>query len=319
MSRRVVIGILILLIIGVLGGTIALIVSRFSTKPTQVSQTPQTSTLPGANNGGQQVVDPTGDSDADGLTNADEKLWGTNPNNPDTDGDGFKDGEEVKSNHNPTIPSPNDKLPSGFVPGQNIAPLEGSAPSQTSFESFFADNVDLTGGKTNLTQEYARTVPDKEKSPVTFSQFVSKQPITTSLPKLNDAAIQTQEDSPIALSQYLNSTGNLDAISDKSRLTIAIKDFLDTKNTYGFTTLAEAVESFQFKTQSQIVPKEATQYQKLVVGYCELVAATFRQVANYHTDQVKALVALRQLDAIDRQYFPLITQERSRLLSLSQQ
>lgn len=41
------------------------------------------------------------DVDNDGLTNAEETLYGTDPNNPDTDGDGYKDGEEVKNGYNP--------------------------------------------------------------------------------------------------------------------------------------------------------------------------------------------------------------------------
>lgn len=317
MSRRVVIGILILLIVGVLGGTVALIISRLRT-PRDVVQTPQTSSLPSADTGGQQVVDPTGDSDGDGLTNADEKLWSTNPVLPDTDGDGFKDGEEVAANHNPTIPSPNDKLPAGFVPGQNVAPLVGSAPSQTSFESFFADNVDLSGGKTNLTQEYARSVPDKDKSPTTLGEFVKVQPIVTALPKVNDAAIQLQEDSPTALSQYLISAGDLDIYNDKEALTIALNDLLDVRNAYGFTTLAETVETRSQLLRLLQVPKEAASYHKLLLGYSELLAATLRQIANYNTDQVKALVALRQLDIIDQQYYPLIINERSRLTGLIQ-
>ncbi len=35
------------------------------------------------------------DSDADGLTDEEEKLFLTSPSNPDSDGDGFRDGEEV--------------------------------------------------------------------------------------------------------------------------------------------------------------------------------------------------------------------------------
>jgi hypothetical protein len=41
------------------------------------------------------------DSDNDGLTDAEEKIYGTNPLNPDTDGDGYLDGAEVKAGYNP--------------------------------------------------------------------------------------------------------------------------------------------------------------------------------------------------------------------------
>lgn len=36
------------------------------------------------------------DTDMDGLTNAEEKTYGTDPNKPDTDGDGLLDRDEVK-------------------------------------------------------------------------------------------------------------------------------------------------------------------------------------------------------------------------------
>lgn len=73
------------------------------------------------------IATSTLDSDNDGLTDAEEKIYGTNPNatdtdndglsdyeevkiyhtdplNPDTDGDGYKDGQEVKSGYNPNGP-----------------------------------------------------------------------------------------------------------------------------------------------------------------------------------------------------------------------
>jgi hypothetical protein len=58
------------------------------------------SLLPGSDN----------DADHDGLTNQEESVWNTDFQNPDTDGDGFKDGEEVASGHHPTIAGPNDLL-----------------------------------------------------------------------------------------------------------------------------------------------------------------------------------------------------------------
>ena len=50
------------------------------------------------------------DSDNDGLRDWEEELYHTNPNNPDTDGDGYLDGEEINSGHNPLIKAPGDKL-----------------------------------------------------------------------------------------------------------------------------------------------------------------------------------------------------------------
>jgi len=44
---------------------------------------------------------PSVDSDQDGLTDAEEPLFGTDPKKPDTDGDGFLDGAEVKGGYDP--------------------------------------------------------------------------------------------------------------------------------------------------------------------------------------------------------------------------
>lgn len=44
----------------------------------------------------------TDDADHDGLKDAEEAIWGSDPYHADTDGDGFLDGEEVLSGYNPT-------------------------------------------------------------------------------------------------------------------------------------------------------------------------------------------------------------------------
>src|SRR5208283_3871441 len=50
---------------------------------------------------GLTIVGESGSSDPDhdGLTNAEEKELGTDPHNPDTDGDGISDGDEVLKYH----------------------------------------------------------------------------------------------------------------------------------------------------------------------------------------------------------------------------
>jgi len=56
----------------------------------------------------QEIIN---DHDYDGLADWEEELYGTDPNNPDTDGDGYLDGEEVASGYNPAKKAPNDKFP----------------------------------------------------------------------------------------------------------------------------------------------------------------------------------------------------------------
>lgn len=52
----------------------------------------------------------TVDSDNDGLTDAEERTYGTDPINRDTDEDGYSDGIEVKSGYDPLAKAPNDRI-----------------------------------------------------------------------------------------------------------------------------------------------------------------------------------------------------------------
>ena len=58
----------------------------------------------------KSLPSPDIDADHDGLTNKEESYWNTDFQDPDTDGDGFLDGEEVASGHDPLKPGPNDFL-----------------------------------------------------------------------------------------------------------------------------------------------------------------------------------------------------------------
>jgi hypothetical protein len=56
---------------------------------------------------GQNIAD---DPDQDGLTTAEERLYGTDPSERDTDGDGYTDGVEVRGGYNPLKKAPGDKI-----------------------------------------------------------------------------------------------------------------------------------------------------------------------------------------------------------------
>ena len=318
MSRKVVIGVIIIIVISIIAGIGIFVFSSLHQQQTQQSSS-GTNTQLGALSSNTGTVDPLGDPDNDGLTNAQEALWGTNPNNPDTDGDGFSDGKEVAACHNPLVPSPNDKLQGCTVGQQSNTPSAAASTSSASGDPFFTGSPDLTGGSINLTQAYGSAVKDSDKSPVTFSQFISNQPIATDLPLVNNAAIKKEADSQLALAQYMNVAGDIDPLTDKTRFQLAINALLTNGDASQFEVFANKVSGFEDTIKALQVPPQAMQYDTLLLGYSKLLAATFSQIANYPNDQVKGLVALRQLDAIDRQYYPQITQQRAQLLALTSQ
>ncbi len=103
-------GIIIVAVL-VLGGVGYFVFTGLSKKPTntsntttqanQASNTANTTNTATNTTNTPTVNDPTGDPDGDALTNQEEARYGTDPNNPDSDGDTFKDGAEVEKGFNP--------------------------------------------------------------------------------------------------------------------------------------------------------------------------------------------------------------------------
>lgn len=84
------------------------------------------------------------DSDQDGLSDEEEKAYGTDPRVADTDHDGYSDGAEIKGGYNPLIPAPGDRIMEN-----NDAAL---APSDSETNK-------------NLTKEVAQKISDLTKDP----------------------------------------------------------------------------------------------------------------------------------------------------------
>ena len=86
------------------------------------------------------------DSDQDGLTDQEERMIGTDPQNIDTDGDGYSDGKEVSSGYNPLKPAPGDQVVAGadLSVGQSGSG-ETAAPKNPLTSSGAVDLAGLSG------------------------------------------------------------------------------------------------------------------------------------------------------------------------------
>ncbi|OGN07809.1 MAG: hypothetical protein A2750_01630 [Candidatus Yanofskybacteria bacterium RIFCSPHIGHO2_01_FULL_45_42] len=138
---------------------------------------------------------PADDADHDGLKNREESYWNTDFQNPDTDGDGFKDGEEVLTGHDPRIAGPDDWL-LGYLPQEkNLTKkttsllaaglFEGSLkPSNPDFDKSISQLMDqmLLQSSANSAPNLAATIgitmvdtsPDNEKTYDEKMKSVSK-------------------------------------------------------------------------------------------------------------------------------------------------
>jgi len=76
------------------------------------------------------TLDPGGDEDGDGLTNAEEETLGTNPFEADTDGDGYTDKEEVDHGSDPTDGS---SIPAPWLTSVTINPQDPGVYADTPF------------------------------------------------------------------------------------------------------------------------------------------------------------------------------------------
>ena len=127
------------------------------------------------------------DSDQDNLSADEEKLYGTNPDKADTDGDGYSDGVEIESGYNPLMPAPGDRIIEGV-----------EEKKQTASET--------NNNEKNLTNEISQQISgvlstiDSDNKEVTFDQIngaveeaLSSQSSEVTLPEVDVKSIKIKK------------------------------------------------------------------------------------------------------------------------------
>ncbi|MDP1884060.1 MAG: hypothetical protein Q8L10_01710 [Candidatus Moranbacteria bacterium] len=134
------------------------------------------------------------DSDQDGLSDAEEKSYGTDPQTADTDGDSYTDGAEVKSGYDPLIKSPGDKL---IPDATTLASAADSDPSQPNLTKEVAHKISAVLDESNQNNEEISL--DQIKNIVADS--LDPQITADNLPKISTENIQIKKQSYSSLSK----------------------------------------------------------------------------------------------------------------------
>jgi hypothetical protein len=304
MPRFIVIGIIVVVVIGVVGGVAFFVQQRFASNETELIEPDDSlfGELQPASEGSSQAG--LTDDDNDGLVANEEMAWKTDPNNPDSDGDGYLDGEEVIAKHDPTIPAPDDKL-------------LGNAGLNKEEQDLYVAGENLYVHSGNLTENYEQQSSNGEKSIEKMKVFADKQTVAGFLPPPNSALVPVgMPNTADSLARYVSLADNKSALADQEAYNAAQTDLRENDSAAAMQRLAEVIRGYREELLNASVPVSAVDLHKLLLSHTEAVAITIDQVAAWGNDPVKSLVATRQLEVLDRKYYPIIRDELRRLQQL---
>lgn len=230
------------------------------------------------------------DPDHDGLNNREESYWNTDPNNPDSDGDKFLDGEEVASGHHPLKPGPDDLLVNNNV---------------TKKISELAIGGLVDGSLKPSNPNYSRSVN------LVVDEILYQSQINSSLtlPPLN-----TVENSPENIKKYGSEVlPFLEAISIRDL--DKFFDLLETMGDFDLSNPASLIENQKLRSktvdatnqeilalhnqikrlQAMSVPRKFTDAHLNLIIYFESIRKNYTLFQKVEDDPVQSLVALNTL------------------------
>jgi len=297
--------VVLVLLIGITIGGYLVLKSNFSvasiseeiSKILEQSKTPVTGCQPNPN-------DKNKDSDNDGLTDWEENTWQTDACKPDSDGDGYLDGEEIASGYNPAIPAPNDLL-QGTDPNQTRL-----LPSNLTQALAQILGEKITGGEMGLITDASELMAIDTSNQIVnqaLQEIVTRSIQEFSLPNIPDKEIIISSDnSLIAIEEYAQE--NVNAIDywaeatyiDLNKLYQAeIEIFYNAIQNNNFTEIHKYTEFYKELTKSikQIsVPSDLKEIHKEQIGIFTILTNIYQAIENIENDPLKASIALEQYE-----------------------
>lgn len=244
--------------------------------------------------------DTDADCDNDGLKNWQEKLYHTDPGNPDSDGDDYLDGEEVASGYDPTIKAPNDAIPgtdtgTQRMPPKNLTLYLTQIISQKISRGEFVPSSNISADIAN-----DPNAPYNEQTlSDAFAQIGGLAKIYFAMPDIKDSDIKIS-DQPTTyaeigsyitrMSQTAKSNDALTQLK-KSEISI-IQDAVTNKDTTEIKILISSTQQTVADMKNVTAPKDFAEIHKRQISLLELDKKILEAVRDMQTDPAMASAGL---------------------------
>lgn len=245
--------------------------------------------------------DPNSDVDNDGLKDWQEiQVYKSDPCKPDTDGDGYLDGEEVTSGYDPAKKAPGDELP-GTTP-KGVRPLPANLTN--ALGSMLAQQI--ADGKIDSFNQNGQILSSSEleKYPAlqqSVQQIISAGNQLFAPDSIDETQIKTTPDnSQAAISRYAAAAAAaIPAITDREDNEAVL--FLNAMQSGDFSKIDNTLKIYQTAYQNLqkiVVPADLVPLHKEQLDIISSLTKVYQAIREIEADPLKANLALQKYQAI---------------------
>lgn len=202
------------------------------------------------------------DTDLDGLSDAKEAIYGSDPLRPDTDEDNFADGQEVARGFDP------------LVPGKDTGALKERKDPTLSVQYF-----SWLSEKTND--------PDPALSAERIEEFLQEKGLLAfALPFVGEYDIKFTNDDPQKIIDYLKFTDSLTLPEEGSPYLAFAGQLMKTKSFSPLVAIQKSVASQLSQIESQQVPPSLQELHRMYAGIWKELKTIFDNLKYVKEDPV---------------------------------
>jgi len=263
------------------------------------------------------------DSDNDGLKDWEEELYKTDPFSPDTDGDGYLDGEEINSGHNPLVKAPGDEqiifpLPVGDKYNLTQKVFSDMDAVLNSYilqkDEYINDHPEIQSPEDYMAKTSTQTMEEMLNRAILYNEqdWVGKaNTILAQMPEIfnieiSDNDINVSEDNSMeAVKIYAN---NLLAYLDsgtfffQEKNLLSIKDALSNNNLSLLDKIIKDNNAEIEKLRITQVPPSWREIHKKTLKIAVTLRNIFVSLRAYETDPIKAMIGANEFENVLSQW-----------------